>query len=114
MSHISNDLVAMLLARHIIGPEQLVEAREARQGEEPLELVLVRLGHVSPEALGLLFIDLTDVTIPPAILELVPESVARENVVLPLSLDGGILKIIMSDPTDFETVQKLQFILNKD
>jgi type IV pilus assembly protein PilB len=44
----------------------------------------------------------------------VPESVARENVVLPLSQDNGALKIIMSDPSDFDTVQKLQFILNKD
>ena len=60
------------------------------------------------------FVDLTEVTIPPAVIELVPESVARENVVLPLSQDNGVLKIIMSDPTDFDTIQKLQFILNKD
>ena len=60
------------------------------------------------------FVDLTDVTIPPSVVELVPESVARENVVLPLSQENGALKIIMSDPTDFDTVQKLQFILNKD
>ena len=52
--------------------------------------------------------------IPAAVVELVPESVARENVVLPLSQENGALKIIMSDPSDFETVQKLHFILNKD
>ena len=63
---------------------------------------------------GMQFVDLTDVTIPPAVIELVPESVARENVVLPLAQDSGVLKIIMSDPSDFDTVQKLQFILNKD
>src|SRR5207302_881195 len=39
---------------------------------------------------------------------------ARENVVLPLSQENGALQIIMSDPSDFDTVQKLQFILNKD
>ena len=60
------------------------------------------------------FVDLTEVTIPAAVVELVPESVARENVVLPLSQENGALKIIMSDPSDFDTVQKLQFILNKD
>src|SRR5206468_3519817 len=54
------------------------------------------------------------VTVPPAVCELVPESVARENIVLPLAQDGGVLKIIMADPSDFDTVQKLQFILNKD
>ena len=51
---------------------------------------------------------------PRAVLELMPESVARENMVLPMSQDNGALKIIMSDPSDFDTVQKLQFILNKD
>src|SRR5207237_3980381 len=50
----------------------------------------------------------------PAVVELVPESVARENVVLPLAQEDGALKIIMSDPTDFDTQQKLQFILNKE
>src|SRR5207245_11656740 len=40
--------------------------------------------------------------------------VARENVVLPMAQENGALKIIMSDPSDFDTMQKLQFILNKD
>ena len=60
------------------------------------------------------FVDLTELEIPKAVIELVPESVARENVVLPLSLEGNILKIIMADPTNYDTIQKLQFILNKD
>src|SRR5262249_39331552 len=63
---------------------------------------------------GLQFVNLAEVTIPASVIELVPESVARENVVLPMAQDNGALKIIMSDPTDFDTVQKLQFILNKD
>jgi type IV pilus assembly protein PilB len=63
---------------------------------------------------GLQFVDLTEVTIPASVVELVPESVARENVVLPMSQENGTLRIIMSDPSDFDTVQKLQFILNKD
>jgi type IV pilus assembly protein PilB len=63
---------------------------------------------------GLQFLDLTDVTIPPAVVEMVPESVARENIILPYSLDDNMLKVIMSDPSDFEKLQKLQFILNKD
>ena len=30
-------------------------------------------------------VNLTDVTIPPSVIEMVPESVARENVIIPLS-----------------------------
>ena len=59
-------------------------------------------------------VSLQDVTIPPAIIEMVPEAVARENVVIPLSQVNGILRIVVHDPSDFDTLQKLQFILNKD
>jgi type IV pilus assembly protein PilB len=31
-----------------------------------------------------------------------------------MAQDNGVLRIIMSDPSDFDTLQKLQFILNKD
>src|SRR5205823_1597848 len=44
----------------------------------------------------------------------VPESVARENTVIPHAVDGNVLKIVTADPENFETLQKLQFILNKD
>src|SRR6478609_1097618 len=43
-----------------------------------------------------------------------PESVAREHVVMPYELEGQVLKVITADPTNYEKLQKLQFILNKD
>jgi len=61
-----------------------------------------------------LYIDLTNVTIPASVIDLVPESVARENTIIPLAYEDGALDIVMADPTDFDTIQKLQFILNKD
>jgi type IV pilus assembly protein PilB len=59
-------------------------------------------------------IDLRGVKIPPAIIEKVPESIARENVIIPLTEENGILQIVISDPSDYETITKLQFILKKD
>src|SRR5206468_7058379 len=93
-----------------------------RQAGMKLPDAIVKLGYASPDQVmsavsehhGLQFVANSEVTTPPAVIELVPESVARENVVLPMSQDNGALKIIMSDPSDFDTVQKLQFILNKD
>lgn len=117
------DFAEILVRRQTLSPDQVEEARGLeRQAGMKLQDAIVKLGYASDEqvmsavaeAHGLQFVDLTEVTIPPAVVELVPESVARENVVLPLDQDGGALKIIMSDPSDFETVQKLQFILNKD
>ena len=59
------------------------------------------------------FVDLTEKTIPQTIVEMVPESVARENAVIPLSEEDGALKVLVSDPFDYETFEKLQFILNR-
>jgi len=60
------------------------------------------------------YYDLDNVPIPPAVVELVPESVARENSVIPFSEEDGKLKIVVSDPLDFETFDKLKFILNRE
>ncbi len=52
-------------------------------------------------------------TPPRAVLELVPESVCRENVVLPVRLDGETLLVAAADPNDIGIADKLTFILNK-
>ena len=62
---------------------------------------------------GLEYIKLADVTVPTSVIELVPESVARENAILPLGEDDGQLRVVVSDPDDFETFEKLRFILNR-
>jgi type IV pilus assembly protein PilB len=123
MGKARGDFTEILIRRQILSPDQLEEARGIQQQTgAKLQDALVKLGYVTAEQVmsaiaeyhGLQFVDLTEVTIPASVVELVPESVARENIVLPMSQDNGTLRIIMSDPTDFDTVQKLQFILNKD
>ena len=124
MAKARGDFTDILVRKQILSPDQLVEASSmAQQTAAKLTDCLVKLGYCTPDQVmgavaehhGLEFINLTDINIPAAIVELVPESVARENVVLPLSVESsGALKIILSDPTDFDTVQKLQFILYKD
>ncbi|MBM4068857.1 MAG: type II/IV secretion system protein [Planctomycetes bacterium] len=117
------DFTDILVKKQILGPDQLSEAKnlQAATGAK-LQDAIVKLGYATHEDVmsavaefhGMQFVDLTNVTIPASVVELVPESVARENVVLPLSQEAGALKIIISDPSDFDTLQKLQFILNKD
>jgi hypothetical protein len=51
---------------------------------------------------------------PPAVLELIPQSVVRENVVLPLKLEGRVLLVAIADPSNLLLRDKLSFILNKD
>src|SRR5262245_53997494 len=123
MAKSRGDFTDILVSRQLISQDQLTEARSmSQQTGAKLQDTLVKLNYVNNEQVmsalaefhGLQFINLTDVTIAAAVVELVPESVARENIVLPMAHENGALKIIMSDPSDFDTVQKPQFILNKD
>jgi uncharacterized protein (TIGR02996 family) len=52
--------------------------------------------------------------IPSAILEFMPESVARENLVLPLAVQGSVLLVVTAAQDVAELIQKLMFILNRD
>jgi type IV pilus assembly protein PilB len=123
MAKVRDDFTQILLRNGVLGPDQLDEAlRLSQQTGTKLQEALVKLNYASQaevmaaiaEFHNLQFVDLEQVEIPKAVIELVPESVARENVVLPLALEGNVLKIITSDPANYDTMQKLQFILNKD
>ncbi len=112
----------LLVDKGVISQDQLAEAEElASQANIKLPEAIIRLGYASGEEVmsvlaeqhGLQFLDLSRVVIPPNVVELVPESVARENVVLPIAEEDGQLRVAVSDPDDFPTFEKLRFILNK-
>jgi type IV pilus assembly protein PilB len=111
-----------LVGRGIVGPEQLAEAKSiAKANGGKVHEILVKQGYATSEQVmkamadmnGYDFIDLNDAPIPPSVVELVPESVARENAVIPFAEEDGALKVLVSDPDDYETFEKLQFILNR-
>jgi hypothetical protein len=51
--------------------------------------------------------------IPPAVVELLPESVAREHQVMPLGFDGETLTLAAVNPNDIALADKLTFLLNR-
>lgn len=113
----------ILIQKKIISRDQLQEAeRSGRSSGLKVHDALIRLGYCTGEEVvramakehGLDYVDLSEVNIPPDVIELVPESVARENSILPMSEEDGALRVIMSDPLDYETQEKLRFILNRD
>jgi type IV pilus assembly protein PilB len=110
----------ILVKRGVVGPDQLQEA--ARMGNLSLEEALAKLGYADnddimkakAEEFGMPFVELREIEIPSAVVELVPESLARENVVMPLASEAGVIRVIMHDPMDFETIEKLRFVLNRE
>ncbi len=113
----------ILIDRGIISPEQYHEADiVARETNSTVSDSLAKLGHATAdevmEALAVVhrlrYVDLNKTDIAENVVELVPESVARENKILPLEEVDGRLVVLMSDPSDVDTLEKLRFILNRD
>lgn len=112
----------ILIRKKLISPDQWAEAKKlSKESRKSPADELIRLGYAGSDDVmramaqehGLDFVNLNEVVIPPSVVELLPESVARENAVLPLAEDDGTLRVIMSDPTDYDTREKLVFILNR-
>ncbi len=112
----------LLLHRGVVSLDQLSEAtRMAREINKPIGDCLIQLGYCTPEEVTqamaefhkMEFVDLGAIRIPDEVIQLVPESVAREQNVIPIAEDGDALKVLISDPMAFETIEKLRFILNR-
>jgi type IV pilus assembly protein PilB len=113
----------ILVRQGIVSPEQIAEAENmAKSGNMSVPSALERLGYATGEEVsraiaqehGMEFINIGDIVIPPNVVELVPESVARENAILPMAEEDDALKVIVSDPSDLDTQEKLRFILNRE
>jgi type IV pilus assembly protein PilB len=123
MGKARGDFTDILVRRKVLGPEQLEEARGmAAQTGVKLQDALTKLNYASAQEVmsaiaefhNMQYVDLKGITIPTSVVEMVPESVARENQVIPLSHENNALQIVMSDPNDQDTLDKLRFILNKE
>src|SRR5262245_7560485 len=107
MAKSRGDFTEILIKRQTLSPDQLEEARALAQSAGiKINEALIKLDYANGDEImsavaefhGMQFVNLNEVSIPPSVVELVPESVARENIVLPMSQENGTLKIIMSDP----------------
>ncbi len=112
----------ILLKNNIVSKEQLAEAEAlARRTNETVADCLVKLGYVSGELAmkalakehGLKYVDLERMDIAPDVVELVPQSVARENGILPVAERDGALVVAVSNPLALDTFEKIRFILNR-
>ncbi|RMG34259.1 MAG: type II/IV secretion system protein [Planctomycetota bacterium] len=119
----ATDLLHKFVEDGLISEEQLAEAEDMARslGIKP-EDALVKLGYIDKAVVsgaqakqfGYETIDLNAIEIPPNVVEMVPESVARENIVMPVAADAESLTVAISDPMRFDVLDKLRFILNKD
>lgn len=55
--------------------------------------------------------DVTHSTIGQDAVSMINERIIKQNEILPMSLDGGILKVVIGDPLDLDTIDMLRFRL---
>ena len=107
-----------------INEDQLWDVLE-EQKKSPGEIlgqVAVRLGLVTDaqlsEALaeqwGMQVINLKETTIPPKVLELVPETMASIYKIMPISLKNNVLTVAMADPQNLGALDDLRNFLGYD
>ena len=111
-------LVKALLDKKIITPHQLNQSlARQRETKENLEKILVDLRLVKDEELTALkkkesFYDEKSLLgqVDPEVLKLVPETVARRYVVIPLSKNGKLLTLAMTDLNDVVAIDTVRTI----
>jgi len=117
------DWLQKLVNDGVISPDQLAEAEQmGRNLGITTDEALVKLEYVTHAQMGQAqaahfnyeFVDVEKAEIPQTVIELVPESVARENLVIPFQLNGEALTVVISDPLRYDVLDKLKFILNRD
>ena len=115
---LSNEKVKSLIADlKLIAADQLDAAfQEAERAKQPLATVLVEkdlisddnIGKVIADHLGYPFIDLDTVAIDPAVLELLPEVVAKKQKAIVFSRDRDAIKVAMVNPGNLALINLLR------
>jgi type IV pilus assembly protein PilB len=105
----------------VISEAQLIEAlKKQKELGKRLGKVLVETGICTDEEitraladqLEIPYLDLENLQIPKEILQLIPETIIRSHVLLPVSLNGNLLTVAMADPLDVFVVDEIRYQTN--
>jgi len=117
------DLSEILVRKGYITKAEVEEAERARRERaERLDAALVRLGLITEEQalealseqLGIPFMDLSELTPEPELLELVPSRLVFRNQVFPVDQVDGKLLVATSDPLNIRLFDELRTLLGRD
>ncbi|MCL2347563.1 MAG: Flp pilus assembly complex ATPase component TadA [Planctomycetaceae bacterium] len=114
--------LGILQKNGIASVNQIKDAQEmAIQTGIKISDALIKLGYATSEEItkalaeeyGKEYVDLSDIVIRPAVVELISESMARENTIMPYDEEGDLLRVVISDPNDIETIERVRFYVNR-
>ncbi len=96
--------------------------KTSKANNKGLGQVLLELGLLDEETLtkaiakqfGLGYVNLDKATVTPEAMKLIPENLIKRHNVLPLGMNNGKLKLIISDPLDLDAMDAIRFRLNTE
>jgi type IV pilus assembly protein PilB len=113
----------ILYRMRLVDEQNLRKAlKKSRADNKRLGETLVSMGVVTEDDVteavakqfGLEYVNLDEVQIPQSAMKLIPEELMRKHFVLPLGMDNGRMKVIISDPMDLDLLDLLRFRLNTE
>ncbi len=113
----------ILFKAGLVEKQALINAiKTSKTNKKRLGQVLLELGLIDEETLtkaiakqfGLKYVDLEQITIPPEAKNIIPEDLIKRHNVLPLSMNNGKLKLIISDPSDLDMMDAIRLRLNTE
>lgn len=113
----------ILFKAGLVKKDAIVNAIKAsKANNKRLGQILLEQGLIDEETLtkaiakqfGLKYVNLDEVTIPVDATKLIPEDLIKRHNVLPLSMNNGKLRLVISDPMDLETMDAIRFRLNTE
>ncbi len=122
MARKRKEIIDILLEMGVLKAAAVAQANaEAAKTKKPVEQVVLNLKLASEEDItkalaiqnDMEYIDLDQNMLAASDFKLLPEDIIRRHQVLPLGMDKGKLRIVISDPNDLETLEALRFRLNK-
>ena len=112
----------MLIDAGLLTEEQLMRALDMQKGSgKRLGTVLIDNGFITEAQLidmlrvqlGIDFIDLTEVNIPPEMVDILPKNIAKKNDIIPVKLEGDVLYLAMQDPLNFMAVEEARMVTRR-
>jgi type IV pilus assembly protein PilB len=113
----------ILFKAGLVEKQALINAiKTAKSSSKRLGQVLLELGLINEDTLakaiakqfGLKYVDLDEVTIPPDAVKIIPEDLIKRHNILPLGVNNGRLRLIISDPMDLDMMDSVRLRLNKE
>jgi len=123
MARTRRHLGEILYKAGVVEKRALIDAiRTSKASNKRLGQVLLELGLVDEETLtkaiakqfALKYVNLDQISVTPEAMKLIPEDIIKRHNVLPLSMNNGRLRLIISDPLDLDVMDAIRFRLNTE